>query len=140
MKIEKEAGEGGTLFEGASVLGFAVGVEASFVAYADGATVEGAAMGAYLVKAAVLGDCAVFSYIEVIAHVDEASRQMVALELLGGVVLGFAGGGTVDDDVTDGVVGHVYAGLNLRKEFVLGGDLVATDGKRKCFLNHTFFV
>ena len=93
-------------------------------------------MGAYLVKAAVLGDCAVFSYIEVIAHVDEASRQMVALELLGGVVLGFAGGGTVDDDVTDGVVGHVYAGLNLRKEFVLGGDLVATDGKRKCFLNH----
>ena len=79
------------------------------VAYADGATVEGAAMGAYLVKAAVLGDCAVFSYIEVITDVDEATSQVVVLELLGGVVLGFAGGGTVDDDVTDGVSGHLNA-------------------------------
>ena len=50
-------------------------------------------MGAYLVKAAMLSDSAVFSYIEVITDFEEASCQVVVLELLGGVVLGFAGGG-----------------------------------------------
>ena len=97
-------------------------------------------MGAYLVQTAVLGDSAIFSYIEVITDVDEATSQVVVLELLGGVVLGLAGGGTVDDDEADGVLGHIHAGLDISKEVVLGGDLVATDGKRKCFLNHTFFV
>ena len=96
-------------------------------------------MGAYLVKAAVLCDSAVFSNIVVITYVEEASCQVVVLELLRGVVLGFAGGGTVDDDVTDGVVGHEHAGLDISEEVVLGGDMVATDGKRKCFLNHKFF-
>ena len=97
-------------------------------------------MGAYLVQTAVLGDSAIFSYIEVITDVDEATSQVVVLELLGGVVLGLASGGTVNDDEADGVRGHEHARLNLREEVVLGGDLVATDGKRKCFLNHTFFV
>ena len=94
-------------------------------------------MGAYLVQAAVLGDSAIFSYIEVITDVDEATSQVVVLELLGGVVLGLASGGTVNDDEADGVRGHEHARLNLREEVVLGGDLVATDGKRKCFLNHS---
>ena len=97
-------------------------------------------MGSYLVKAAVLGDGAVLADVEVIANVEEATGEMVVLELLGGVVLGLAGGGTVDDDEADGVLGHEHAGLDISKEVVLGGDLVATDGKRKCFLNHTFFV
>ena len=88
-------------------------------------------MGAYLVQAAVLGDCAVFSYIEVIAHVDEASRQVVALELLGSVVLGFAGGGTVDYYIADGVGGHLNAFFDISEELVLGGDLVATEVKRE---------
>ena len=35
MELEEKAGEGGTLFEGASVFRFAVGVEAAFVADAD---------------------------------------------------------------------------------------------------------
>ena len=55
MEVEDEGDEGGTLLECAGVLGLAVGVETAFVADADGAAVEGAAMRAYLVQAAVLG-------------------------------------------------------------------------------------
>ena len=55
MEIKKEADEGGTLLEGASVFGLAVGVETAFVADADGAAVEGAAMSAHLIQTAVLG-------------------------------------------------------------------------------------
>ena len=42
----------------------------------------------------------------------------------------------MNNKITDGVGGHKDAGLDVCKEFVLGGDLVATDGKRKCFLDH----
>ena len=94
-------------------------------------------MSAYLVKAAVLSDGAIFPDVVVITDVDETTCQVVVLELLGGVVLGLAGGGTVDDDEADGVRGHIHAGLDISEEVVLGGDLVATDGKRKCFLNHS---
>ena len=136
MEIKKEADEGGTLLECAGVLGFAVSVEAAFVADADGAAVEGAAVCAHFVKAAVLGDGAILADVEVITHVDEATLQVVVLELLGSVVLGLAGGGAVDDDVADGVGGHVDAFFDISEELVLGGDLVATDGKRECFLDH----
>ena len=93
-------------------------------------------MCAHFIQAAVLGDGAILADVEVIADVDEASREVVVLELLGSVVLGLAGGGAVNDDVADGVRGHKYAGLNVSEEFVLGGDLVATYGKRECFLDH----
>ena len=56
MEVEDEGDEGGTLLESAGVLGFAVGVEAAFVADADGAAVEGAAVCAHFIPAAVLGD------------------------------------------------------------------------------------
>ena len=56
MEIENEADEAGTLLEGAGVLRFAVGIETAFIADSDGAAVEGAAMSAYLIQAAVLGD------------------------------------------------------------------------------------
>ena len=137
MEIKKEADECGTLLERSSVLWFAVSVEAAFVAYADGAAVEGAAVSTYFIQAAVLGDCAILADVEVIADVDEASREVVVLELLGSVVLGLAGGGAVNDDVADGVGWHVGTFLYVCEEVVLGGDLVATDGKRKCFLNHS---
>ena len=94
-------------------------------------------MSAYFVKAAVLSDGAIFPDVVVITDVDETTCQVVVLELLGGVVLGLASGGTVNDDEADGVLGHEHAGLDISKEVVLGGDLVATDGKRKCFLNHS---
>ena len=136
MEGEKEAYQGGSLLECAGVLGFAVGIETAFVAYADGAAVEGAAMRAYFVQLSVLSHRAIFSYIKVIAHVDEASRHVVALELLGSVVLGFARGGTVDYYVADGVGRHLNAFFDISEELVLGGDLVATDGERKCFLDH----
>ena len=93
-------------------------------------------MGADFVKAAVLSDRAILADVEVITHVDETALQVVVLELLGGVVLGLTRGGAVDDEVADGVGGHEDAGLNVSEEFVLGGDLVATDGKRECFLDH----
>ena len=136
MEVEDEGDEGSTLLEGAGVLGFAVGVETAFVADADGAAVEGAAVSAHFIQAAVLGDGAILADVEVIADVDEASREVVVLELLGSVVLGLAGGGAVDDDVADGVGGHVDAFFDISEELVLGGDLVATDGERKCFLDH----
>ena len=137
MEVEKEAYQGGSLLECAGVLGFAVGIETAFVAYADGAAVEGAAVCAHFVKAAVLGDGAILADVEVIADVYEASREVVVLELLGSVVLGLAGGGAVNDDVADEVGGHVETFFYVCEEVVLGGDLVATDGKRECFLNHS---
>ena len=73
MEIEKETDEGCTLLEGAGVLGFAFGIETAFIADADGAAVEGAAMSAYLVKAAVLGGGAILADVEVITDVDEAT-------------------------------------------------------------------
>ena len=121
LQVEEQGKQGGPLLEGAGVLGLAVGVEAALVADAYRTAVEGAAMGAYLVKAAVLGQGAVAADVEVVAHVEEASGQVVVLELLGGVVLGLAGGGTVEDEVTDRGGGHVYAVLYLCEEVVLGG-------------------
>ena len=55
MEIKKETDEGGTLLEGASVLGLAVGIQAAFVADTDGAAVEGAAVSAHFIQTAVLG-------------------------------------------------------------------------------------
>ena len=66
-------------------------------------------MGTYFIQFSVLCHRTIFSYIEVVAHVDEASRHVVALELLGSVVLGLAGGGTVNYYVADGVSGHLNA-------------------------------
>ena len=78
-------------------------------------------MGSYLVKAAVLGDGAVLADVEVIANIEEATGEMVVLELLGGVVLGLAGGGTVEDEITNGGCWHEDAVLDLGEEVVLGG-------------------
>ena len=136
MEIEKETDEGSTLLEGAGVLGFAVGIEAAFVADADGAAVEGAAMSAHLIQSAVLSDRAILTDIEVITYVDKTTLQVVVLQLLWSVVTVLTRGGAVDNKITDGVGGHKDAGLDVSEEFVLGGDLVATDGKRECFLDH----
>ena len=45
-----------------------------------------------LVESAMAGDGAVATDVVVIAYVDETTGEMVALELLGGVVPVFAGG------------------------------------------------
>ena len=101
MEIEKETDEGSSLLEGAGVLRFAFGIETAFIADADGAAVEGATMSAHLIQAAALSDRAILADVEVITDVDEASLQVVVLELLGSVVLGLTRGGAVDDEVTD---------------------------------------
>ena len=136
MEIEKETDEGGTLFEGASVLWFAVGIETAFIADADGASVEWATMSAHLIQAAVLSDRAILADVIMITYVDEASLQMVVLQLLWSIITVLTRGGAVNNKITDGVRGHKDAGLDVCKEFVLGGDQVATDGKRECFLDH----
>ena len=136
MEIEKETDEGSSLLEGAGVFGFAFGIETAFIADADGATVEGAAMGADFVKAAVLGGSAILADVEVITDVDKTTLQVVVLKLLWSIVTVLTRGGAVNNKITDGVRGHKDAGLDVSEEFVLGGDLVATDGKRECFLDH----
>ena len=73
LELDQEGDEGAALGDGAGVLGFAAGIEAAFVADADGAAVEGAAMGAYFVQAAVLSGGAVLADVVVIADVDEAA-------------------------------------------------------------------
>ena len=93
-------------------------------------------MSAHLIQAAVLSDRAILPDIEVITDVDEATLHMVVLQLLWSIITVLTRGGAVDNKITDGVGGHKDAGLNVSEEFVLGGDLVATDGKRECFLDH----
>ena len=88
----------------------------------------------------VTGDSAVTADVEVIAHVDEPSCEMVATQLVGGVVLGLAGGGTVDDDETHGVVGHRDAALDIGEEPVLVLDEGTGNGQRILFLNHNLSV
>ena len=124
------------MLEGSSVLWFAVGIETAFITDADGAAVEGATVSAHLIQAAVLSDRAILADIVVITDVDKTTLQVVVFQLLWSVVTVLTRGGAVDDEVTDGVRGHKDAGLDVSEEFVLGGDLVATDGKRECFLDH----
>ena len=97
-------------------------------------------MSAYFVKAAVLSDGTIFPDVVVITDVDETTCQVVVLELLGGVVLGLAGGGTVDDDETHGVVGHRDAALDIGEEPVLVLDEETGNGQRILFLNHNLSV
>ena len=93
-------------------------------------------MSAHLIQSAVLCDRAILPDVVVITYVDKTTLQMVVLQLLWSVVTVLTRGGAVDNKITDGVGGHKDAGLNVSEEFVLGGDLVATDGKRECFLDH----
>ena len=95
-------------------------------------------MSAHLIQSAMLSDRAILTDIEVITYVDKTTLQMIVLQLLWSVVTVLTRGGAVNNKITDGVGGHKDAGLNVSEEFVLGGDLVATDGKRKCFLDHRF--
>lgn len=85
MEVEEEADEGSTLLEGASVLGLAAGVKAAFVADADGAAIEGAAMSAYFVQAAVLGDGAILADVVVIADVNETPFLLDDMEIDGNI-------------------------------------------------------
>ena len=106
MEIEKETDEGSSLLESAGVLRFAFGIETAFIADADGAAVEGAAMSADFIQATVLGGGAILADVEVITDVDEATLQVVVGQLLWGVVTVLTRGGAVNNEITDGVRGH----------------------------------
>ena len=73
LELDQEGDEGAALGDGAGVLRLAVSIQAAFVADADGAAVEGAAMGADFVQAAVLGGGAILADVIMIAYVDEAA-------------------------------------------------------------------
>ena len=136
MHLDDNTHECSSLRNCASILRFPVGVEPPFIADAYGAPVEGATVSAHLIQSAVLSDRAILPDVEVITYVDKTTLQVVVLQLLWGVVTVLTRGGAVNNKITDGVRGHKDAGLNVSEEFVLGGDLVATDGKRECFLDH----
>lgn len=73
FELDQKGDEGAALGDGAGVLWLAADIEAAFVADADGAAVEGAAMGADFVKAAVLSGSAILADVVMIADVDEAA-------------------------------------------------------------------
>ena len=91
-EVEKKPHERAALEDGASVSRFAIRIETAFVTYAYGAAVEGAAMCAYLIKAAMLSHCAILADVIVIANFDEATGEMVALKLLNAIVAVFPSG------------------------------------------------
>ena len=136
LQLDEELDERAALGNGAGVFRFAFGVKTALIADADGAAVEGATVSAHLIQSAVLSDRAILPDVVVITYVDKTTLQVVVLQLLWGVVTVLTRGGAVNNKITDGVGGHKDAGLNVSEEFVLGGDLVATDGKRECFLDH----
>ena len=61
LELDQEGDEGAALGDGAGVLGFAASIEAAFVADADGAAVEGTAVSAHFIQAAVLSGGAILA-------------------------------------------------------------------------------
>jgi len=112
--------------QGAGVLRATVGGETAFIADADAAAVEGTAMGAYLVQAAMSCDGAVTADVEVVAHVDETSGEVVTAQLFGGVRAVLTCRRAVDDEILHGVGVEGDARLYVCEEFVFGGDWVAS--------------
>ena len=131
MHLDDNTHECSSLRNCASILCFPVGVEPPFIADAYGAAVEGATVSAHLIQSAVLSDRAILPDVEVITYVDEATSKMIVLQLLGGVVTVLTRGGAVNNDIADRVRTHKHTMFHVSKELVLGGDLVATDGKRE---------
>lgn len=115
----------------------AVDIESAFVAHAYGAAVEGAAVGAHLQQTAVLRQGAVATDVEVIAYGAEATRTVIAQQLLHGVVAGAAGGRAVQNDVAHGLhrVHHPPA-LHPGQEGALVAHGLLADGQGKDVLNH----
>ena len=138
LQFAKEGMEGGSLLEGAGVLGFAVVVETALIADADAAAVEGSAVGAHLVETAVLGHGAVTADVVVVTHVDESPGEVVLAQLFHGVVLALACCAAMDDEIVYGVGLHLHARLDVCEEVVLVGDIVSADGKWKTFRCHAW--
>lgn len=113
-------------------------VQSTFVAYANGAPVEGAAMGPHFEQSTVLADSTVAADIEVIADGAEPAGTMVAQELLHGVVAVATGSGAVQDDVTHRVGGvHHQSALHPGEEFTLIEHLLPAHSHRECLLYHS---
>ena len=94
-------------------------------------------MCAYLGETAVTGHGAILADVIVIADVDEPACEMVATQLLHGVVAVLASGGTVYDEIFHCGARHGNAALHFFEKLVLGGDDVATDGQGIGFRCHS---
>ena len=125
------------LFRRPRVGGMPVLVQSAFVTDADGAPVEGTAMGAHFEQPAVLADGSVAADVEVVADGAEPTGTMVVQELLHGIVAVAAGGGTVEDDVAHRVGGvHHQSAFHFGEELALVEHLLPADSHGKCFLYH----
>ena len=136
MHLDDNTHECSSLRNCASILRFPVAVEPTFIADTDGAAVEGATVSAHLIQSAVLSDRAILADVEVISDINKTTLQMIVFQLLWSIITVLARGRAVNNDIADGVRTHKHTMFHVSEEFVLGGDLVATDGKRECFLDH----
>ena len=125
------------LFPGERVGRMSFRVQSTFVAYADGAPVEGTAVGSHFKQPAVLADGSVTADVEVITDGTESAGTMVTHELLHGIIAVTAGGGTVQDNVAYRVGGvHHQSAFHPGKEFTLIEHFLPAYSHRECFLYH----
>lgn len=116
----------------------ALSVESTLVADTDRAAIVGTAVGTHLQQAAMLGQSAVTTDVEVIAHGAETAGTMVAQELFGSVILRTAGGRTVEDEVADTAwSAHQLAVLHTGEEGLFARHLLATNSQGITVVGHT---
>lgn len=120
----------------AGVGGMILGIETALVADADGAPVVGTGVRPHLQQAAVLGQRAVATEVEVVAHGAEATGAVVAQQPLHGVGTVGARGGAMDDEEADTVRSrHQRPVLHGGQELAFIGDDVA-HGDGELVVNH----
>ena len=90
--------EGTLLSRGTGVGGFAIGIEASLIADADGMGVVATGVGTNHIFGTALVQLTVLSDVIVVARGLKAPTLVASLEVLGGKVLGDFGGGAMDNN------------------------------------------
>ena len=131
MHLDDNTHECSSLRNGASILRFPVAVEPTFIAYTYGAPVEGATVRPHLIQAAVLSDRSILPDVEMISDINKTTSKMIVLQLLWSIITVLTRGRAVNNEIAYRVRTHKHTMFHFSKELVLGGDLVATDGKRE---------
>lgn len=137
-QVDKEICQAFGLRRGAGVGRTSLSVESALIADADRTAVVWTAVGTHLQQAAMLGQSAVTTDVEVIAHGAETAGTMVAQELFGSVILRTAGGRTVEDEVADTAwSAHQLAVLHTGEEGLFARHLLATNSQGITVVGHT---
>ena len=108
VEILEEEPQGGNLFGGAGVGGFAFFIQASLIADADGVLVVVADMGTGELFGAAFLDGALTVDVPVVAALGEAPGLVPAVDVIDGDSLRESRGGAVYDDVQ-----HVFHGFDV---------------------------